>query len=290
LSGAIWRGLKFYCVYLANFILFIGIAYFFFNPLHIQYANWHFDITYTWKAFFENLFLYKISYSGEWWFAELYLLIIFLIYPLCILLSGNVWRYIFLICLSLALFKTGFSSPCNLYYWQLPFVAGFLISMYRHPIERFINAIPGVMTGCPLMQRILVALVGCAAFGVSWILHCHNQFFLAGFEPLNALVFCFAVLMLLWSMEAIHLFSFLGEWSASMWLNHTFFCYYFFPKFIYGLHNPLLIFSVVTIFSILGAFAVYPILRVLNHFEKLIEQHFSAARPADIEHPTGDAV
>jgi hypothetical protein len=47
-----------------------------------------------------------------------------------------------------------------------------------------------------------------------------------------------------------------GRRSTSMWLVHTYFCYYLFQDFIYGFKSPLLIFLVLLCISYLVAVVV----------------------------------
>lgn len=57
--------------------------------------------------------------------------------------------------------------------------------------------------------------------------------------------FLFIVLVLMMKRGAMtdKILAHLGKYSMEMWLIHTWFCYYLFRGFFYGLHYPLLIYA-----------------------------------------------
>lgn len=58
----------------------------------------------------------------------------------------------------------------------------------------------------------------------------------------------------------------LGHRSTSMWLIHSWFCYYLFKDFIYSFNYPIIIFTVLLSLSWITAFAFDSINRLLQHF------------------------
>lgn len=51
--------------------------------------------------------------------------------------------------------------------------------------------------------------------------------------------------------------TYMGGHSTNMWLVHTFFAYYLFPDFIYGLRYPLLMYVVLVLLSLLSSYVLH---------------------------------
>lgn len=63
---------------------------------------------------------------------------------------------------------------------------------------------------------------------------------------------------------------FMGTHSTNMWLTHTFFAYYFFKDFIYGLKYPLLMYVVLIILSLLASYAIRGVYFVVASMRRLV--------------------
>jgi hypothetical protein len=50
--------------------------------------------------------------------------------------------------------------------------------------------------------------------------------------------------------------SYLGKYSTGMWMTHTYFCYYLFSDFIYGVKYPLLIYALLIAVSLFSAIII----------------------------------
>lgn len=65
----------------------------------------------------------------------------------------------------------------------------------------------------------------------------------------------------------------MGGHSTNLWLVHTFFAYYLFHDFIYGLKYPLVMYVVLIVLSLFSSYCVrfvYRLIRVEPHLRKLL--------------------
>ncbi len=56
---------------------------------------------------------------------------------------------------------------------------------------------------------------------------------------------------------------FIGKFSTSVWLIHTWFCYYLFHDFIYGFHYPILMLAVEFAVSIIWGYIILNIAKMV---------------------------
>lgn len=66
----------------------------------------------------------------------------------------------------------------------------------------------------------------------------------AAFSPFFLVAFVTLFISIRWHSWFLGCCRFLGRFSTTVWLVHTWFCYYLFKDFIYGFHYPLLILAV----------------------------------------------
>jgi len=263
--SCIKRAAAFYRVYIVNLVLLIGIAYFFFNPLSLQYPDWSYSLSFSASTILQNVFLLSTSCCPEWWFARLYILAIFFIYPVCEIFCRK--RVSNLIMVSILAYLVAVSTASHtspkffhdfnrFLFRQITFVCGFVLSRYPAITVSIRGWVPEWLTSMPALPRNGLLLL--FVFFVHQLLGTNLDVLLAplfiiGFLPLSKQFHCDAA------------FAFLGKHSASMWMNHTFICYYFFPKQIYGLKNPLLILAVLGTTSLILAVMTAPMIRLLTH-------------------------
>lgn len=77
------------------------------------------------------------------------------------------------------------------------------------------------------------------------------------------IVFACCFYMMEKSRNIENFFMLVGKHSTNIWLVHTFFCYYYFHDFIYGLKYPILIYIVTFGFSFISSVVINKIYRLL---------------------------
>lgn len=232
-----------YLMFWKVFVIFI--------PIGFLMKVWDFDMI----DFLGNVTAISWTYNQEWWFLSLYMEIL-LIFPLLFKIKN---KHIWLILAILSIIVTkivcnvfGNKAPDGLllrhiyhicYYWGTVLI-GCICAKYE--IFEWINKKMAFLGGgkfvayllfaCVLMglrkvfdqPMITLLVVPCLALGVSAI-------------PKNNL----------W----VKPMEFIGANSMNMWLIHSFICYYYFKDILMSLGNPILIFIMLTIVSLLLALA-----------------------------------
>ena len=87
----------------------------------------------------------------------------------------------------------------------------------------------------------------------------------------------FIILVLLMKRGALtdKILAHLGKYSMEMWLIHTWFCYYLFRDFFYGLHYPLLIYALLLAVTYMSAVVVKALGdRVIERIGELCKRPF----------------
>jgi len=241
-----------------NLYIHLWIIYLIFIPI-----GWHIKPSVypgSLLSFIQNATSWKVTYNGEQWFFLPYIIILLtsslifkiadktkpalllgvtlLIYvTYCVLNKklGGVWNYI----------GHGgywvFSSLGFLF----PFTIGICLKKYEW-CEKYMNLIKKVN---PYYKWISVGLL-LALIIIRWFL---NNYSLQ--------VFAVAILFLLFPTFPIGkkvkvVLKYFGRHSMNIWLIHTYFCYYLFKDFIYGLKYPVLIFCVTLLLSLLSSIIV----------------------------------
>lgn len=224
--------------------------------------------------FVENVTAWKTSYNWEWWF----------IFPYIILLSiANIlfrfvrrrgfWSIVFCssfvyvasyLCISffkpfllknqmVFIILESFEMVCS-------FIWGALFVKYDiwGKIERKIDLNSNVVNITGILIIIMLIVIRSIIS-----VHAARVLFMVAF------VCCF-VLLKRTSMIDAFLMN-IGEKSTSIWLTHTFFCYYFFHDFIYNLKYPILIFVVTFSLSYVSALIIDNLYqRMWNKLSKIV--------------------
>ena len=206
----------------------------------------------SWGAILQNFTGWHTTYNGEWWFLFPYILLVltasFLfkwmskvkVLPLLLLTMGGY-------CL---VYLTMWFNRDYLYSHQLAYM----------PIL-YLNCIPSFILGAlfaredwfaKLRERVQIKNT---LQNTGWLLLFAGMVFLRSLSPVDAVNFGFLVFFVCWfalvrkAGWVAWLLEKLGAQSTNMWLVHTFFCYYLFHDWIYGLKYPIVIFVVTVLLS-----------------------------------------
>lgn len=254
------RILKLYFIFWTCFMIFIPIGCFL---LPEQYPG-------NWRIFIENFTAWKTSYNWEWWFIFPYILLllvsnILLKYVLrwnlftSLLVSSAVYIVAYL---AISLYK-----PLLLEYFALfnvfeflrmvcSFMWGALFAKY----DLFAKVKTYIKLNT-LWTNVLMVFILILAFIIRTIIpiHAASVFFMVIFAC------CFYMIKKSTIVESF--FMLMGKHSTNIWLVHTFFCYYYFHDFIYGLKYPVLIYIVTLGLSLIASLLINKVHHLL--FERL---------------------
>lgn len=214
--------LEFYKEYWKIFIIFIPLGFFL--------GVYQFSL----KIFILNFISASNSYNGEWWFIKYYILFILTFY---LLKKYNVQN---ILCYSLILFVFHFSSVFykiegitifyRYCYWQLYFIIGIELSKLKYDFKLKKNKVTA---------RLMILVL----FFISSLITYLGKY--EGlFQPIITIFFIlFFINLNLTTVERKYL-ELTGKNSMNIWLFHSFFCFYYFKKYVYYLKNPILIYLV----------------------------------------------
>lgn len=76
------------------------------------------------------------------------------------------------------------------------------------------------------------------------------------YGPIFALMAIFLLSQVQWTMWQNRILGFFGEHSTTIWLTHSYFCYYLFHDFIYGFRYPIIVFLVTLLCSLCASFVI----------------------------------
>lgn len=202
----------------------------------------------------KNLLGIRITYVGEWWFFQSYILLLVLFPLLQKILHSN----------KQAFFVDAVVISCIwiTVHWVIPFIPTgedsclrvLAVSEFAEPLTLLLNQLPAFLAGCffakyDVFSALKKKYVGnyLNAFGALAVLLAvfimrSNMGQLWDFVFAPVFVACFMVLMNTKGVKWLHgLMQKLGNHSTIIWLTHTIYCYLLIPKVIYAPRYSLLI-------------------------------------------------
>lgn len=223
-----------------------------------------------------NFFCLSYSYNGEWWFASTFLLFTILspyISKIVGTSTDNILldfskiislklciQYILPCFIEYQIFDNFRSSTYfNLFYLSAQHLPEFLIGMLCSKYNLFEKLNAWLDNRFSYSIRLVFGII---------VVYC---IFLYRFSIGSSIDYLFGVLVIwLFSyfiMQYMHLkkvFIFFGRKSTFMWLTHTFFCYYYFQRYIYFINNPIFIFIELILISLFTAIVLEKILLFID--------------------------
>lgn len=266
------RLLKFYFNYWAIFIIWVPLGIWCFGrPIDANYSTLSelYSLVKRWICDLMGVAGYQ-SYNVTWWFNKL-IIILYLLSPLVYILVKKIPLITFLatICIvSLGLLGQTYALQPYL----IAFEMGFLWSLYRHTIDRWVKRIP-------TWAFVAVMAVGCLGLVV---LRCRRFSHTIVGDPYIALAIALLIVSLKpHSVVGNRLLTFLGKHATNIYLTHTFVYLYFWNQQIYSLGNPWLIFATVLAISVVASMMV-EWLKAKSHYNTLPDKiaNFIATKTA----------
>ena len=223
------------------------------------------------STFIGNIFLYRMTYNGAWWFVLTYILLCFfspIIMYLCrkntiaslilfsaiyfisylfrfnkisILPDNNVMSYI-----------NGILAPFGTS--LLPYVSGVLF--YKHKVFTKLNSCTRGWK--KPIKNLILAIIVLTAFS----LHCVIETLFVAIFTGTAVLVCFN----LWSKGKVFtaVFSFLGTHSTNIWLTHMFFYLVLFKDLVFIAKYPVFCLALMLIITVLVSFVINFIIKIIR--------------------------
>lgn len=235
-----WKKLKnFYSTFWLYFIVFVPIGIIFFQDVTLWDSN---RTRYSREPiiFLTNFIGWNSTYNGEWWFIQVFVIILFGLFPIYNrLVKSDVILFmlisVILLCIS---FRFNSWGKMGFVFWQTSFALGMLFAKFNI----FSNH---------LFQMLDQSSLGRIALG---LLLCLILRFEVQSTNYDFLITPFLTYFSVRTIELLRLskiLEYLGIYSFALWLIHSFFCYYYFQDFIYAPKWSPLIF-ILLIASCLG--------------------------------------
>ena len=204
------------------------------------------------------------SFNKEWWFIVPYVLLL-LVFPAVkrFLERKNAILYSDLFIIALLNAFVVYVLPELV---KLPVLVPLCASVFWEHIKVMLGLLPGFMLGCAFARhdilnevkrryagRLLWCIAALIGFAALFYIHLYNYMF---YDFINTAVFIVCIVILLPTKPgqwAGKVFEILGEESTSMWLTHSFFCYYWCQKLVFAPKYSFLIFLWLLVLSFTSA-------------------------------------
>lgn len=243
------RILKLFLIFWTCFIIFIPLGCFLFPKFYPG----------GWIVFIENITAWKTSYNWEWWFIFPYILLLLVANKLfqCIqhwnfvtsaIFSGIVYVVSYLIISLYKPYLVKYYALFNFFEF-LRMVCSFMWGGLFAKYDLF-EKIKNVINLNVLWTNVLMIFILGGVFFLRALMSIHAA------SVLFMIVFACCFYMTKKNSNIESFFMLMGKHSTNIWLVHTFFCYYYFHDFIYGLKYPVLIYLVTLGLSFISSIVI----------------------------------
>lgn len=263
-SNFLDKVINLYKKYWKTFLIFIPIGYLLFSNQEIYTANIDLSLKFSefsFKTVISDFLILSNNLNGEWWFLKSYIFALFNGYLFIELMKkkNNIYLESFIVLIWYILTNGVFSYYGNLIGinnfmfnnlfidngYSILLLVGVVFSKYN-----IFNKITNAFNKYSNIEKGILSLVA-----IILIIYTRVFYFDVSMDILLTPLFIFFSYTLINLLNKLNIvFEFLGKNSTNMWLNHTFFCYYFgiFAKYVYSFNNPLVSFILLLVLS-LGA-------------------------------------
>lgn len=223
------------------------------------------------KTLVLNLITWEHTYNAEWWFLFPYLCLL-LLSPVylkvifkqqqsqCLKFIGLLTLLYFGVYAAHKSFRTAFDT-----YYVLEQSKQFIYCLYSFSLgaifykQKFIERSKAFFAEMSAMRR-KVCLMG----GITLICLLRMMLGPSIINPFFAVVFIVLFCNLHLPAFLQKILCYMSGHSTNMWLVHTFFAYYYFHDFIYGLHYPLFIYAVLIVLSLISSYVIRFLLQIFR--------------------------
>lgn len=241
----VWRLLG---MYWTVFLLFIPLACYI-NPS--EYPG-------SISEFFLNFFSLTYSYNGEWWFLRSYILMVFFSPWIigCMMRGDKQRKSMFLV------------AAISYMVWAVLFKTHWMQDVYVMEVVKdflhlYFSFVFGVWMFCTKgIDRLRIKLDTLSANRRHWVIAAGvalplilcivlKMMFLKAIAMMPLLPFYLMLHRAGWVKRVLCYF---GHHSTYMWFTHSFFCYYLFHDYIYGLRYPALMFGALIVLALISSY------------------------------------
>ncbi|MEM9448741.1 MAG: acyltransferase [Cyanobacteria bacterium P01_E01_bin.6] len=234
----------FYINYWRYFIIFVPVGLLFFQ--NVTLWNSH-QLRYSTEPvlFLKNLIGWDSTYNAEWWFVRMFVVTLLLLFPLYAKLAEQ--NSALLILLSLFLFFVNKEvHPWGMFgfvFWQTSFACGIVCAR----LNLFSSEL--IQTGdIATWHNTILGFLLCFFFRL--------KVDSADYDFLIVPFFIYFSIRIVEQLRTSQLFAYLGKYSFSLWLTHSFFCYYYFQHAIYAPRWSPLVFAFLMLSSLLSVLTI----------------------------------
>ncbi|OOM16558.1 acyltransferase family protein [Clostridium saccharobutylicum] len=270
-SSNVFKRLKnLYVNYWTVFIIFIPISFF------TGYREFNL------AEFFDNFIGYRSTYDGEWWFFELYVLVI-ATFPITVkLIKNSSVSSFFKIMVLAVLSRTVYVSLKD-----VPLFNTFAGTIFYGELNLLLTWLPCFLMGVTFakfdlfpkisqkfkdnkLDNIFVYLLICL---VLMYIRFRNDDVI-DFDYLIAPLYILCSVSIVKILKLNKIFIYLGKHSSNMWLVHSFFCYQYFQWWVYLPKISIFVLLWLTIITIATSIAIE---FIKKQFTKLCSGEFKLA-------------
>jgi hypothetical protein len=181
-----------------------------------------------WVTFVKGLAGISTSYNAEWWFVKLYLLILLVVFPLYRHLADRRPLGFVFVPILLYAFSAKVNSVGNIMFYQLSFAAGVGVAKHERKLGIVLHRFHSLQFA-PALALVCACVLLRPRLGGQYC-----DFLLA-----PALILLGNRLLRLLGLYGA--LAYVGQHSFQMWLNHSFFCYYYFQDAVFApRYSPLI--------------------------------------------------
>ena len=263
----IQRIFKLYTIFWITFLIFIPLGHFLKPDFYI--IDPHTLIT--------NFLAIQYNYNHEWWFLFPYFLLVLSFRFFIHIITHSTYKnnIILIIFLTILHFTHGYIISKLGPFYIKHIVSGYLVCIYPFTLgiifsyyDLFNKSKQYLSSHIPTHKNTILS--------ITLIVLCICRMMLGPsiINPLFIIPFFIIYLNINIPHFICKVLEFFGIHSTNMWLTHTFFAYYLFSDFIYGLQYPLLIYLTLIIVSLISSYIIKGIHFIIYNHIKLYLRTF----------------
>lgn len=251
-----------YKKYWKTFLIFIPIGFIFFKNQNIYTEDISLSLKFSefnYKNIIFDFLGLTSNLNGEWWFFKNYLFAVFTGYIFINIMKKNTnfYKETLIIIIWYVLTNGVFSYYANLFGlnnfifsnlfidngYSIIFLIGVLFSKYK-----IFNKFSEILIEYNNLEKFIISIIG-----ILLVIYTRVFYIDISLDILLTPVFIlFSYNLINIFKKVSKIFEYLGKNSTNMWLNHSFFCYYYwmFAKAVYYFNNPLITFIILLALSL----------------------------------------
>ena len=251
------RFIKFYANYWPIFVVFVSLGVFVFGrTLNDAYGE---AVNIPKRLLYDFIGIQGFnSYNITWWFNKL-IIILYLIFPLVHwLCNRKSWILMLLLSFGLLFYtdELNYGFIPNICMYLFPFVLGIVCAIKGNAISNMIST--KGHNRWLIFIGVILCVILCTVIRVKEIIPHFDGIRVDGLLTLSLVSLIVIVRKIL--NYQFRILPFIGKYSATMYLTHTFFMLYWFPSFFLSANHPVC--------SVLGLFVVSLVTAMLLEYMK----------------------